>query len=114
MINKKLLCAAAFLFGSGVLQAAKCEIHYVRTSCPGKEEISYKKCKGKKECTKVKRAKSEDDCKAKALKSCGNSRLEITKSKIITATFGGKALMSDEGKANFCAADRPDFNKCNK
>lgn len=92
----------------------KCEVRYVRTACEGKEKISYKKCGGKKECTKTKRAKNEAACAKAAEKSCRNSRLEITKSKVITAFWDGKPLKTADGKENFCAADRKDFNKCNK
>ena len=54
------------------------------------------------------------------MKHCDNSRLDITKYKVVTATFKGAALtggFAADGKAaakgaNFCAADRPDLNKC--
>ena len=94
-----LLASSAF--------AADCVIHYNRTACPGKETESYAKCDGKKECDKVEAADSEAACKALAVNACENTRLQITKSKVVTATFGGKSL-----GGNFCAADRADFNKC--
>ena len=109
---KKLVIIAGAFFLSSSVYAGTCEIHYDRTACPGKEDISYKKCKGEKACTKKKRAKDLTACQKLALKSCSNSRLDITKSKIIKASFDGKPIKSAEGKDNFCAADRPDFNKC--
>ncbi|MCB9228594.1 MAG: hypothetical protein H6618_03195 [Deltaproteobacteria bacterium] len=110
---KAIFITTLFFSVSSATFAGTCEIHYLRTACPGKEEISYKKCKGKKECTKKKRAESIDECRKNALKSCGNSRLDITESKVITAKFDGAVVKTEDGKENFCAADRPDFNKCN-
>ena len=57
---------------------------------------------------------------AAALKSCDNSRIDITKYKVITAKYNGKALIGgfdatgnpDPAGSNFCAKDRPDLNKC--
>ncbi|MBF0584533.1 MAG: hypothetical protein HQL80_09920 [Magnetococcales bacterium] len=100
---------------------ADCVIHYERTACQGKEAESFKKCDGKAACDKaVKDAASKEACAAAALKACDNDRLDITKYKKITADFGGQALVGGfdaTGKANaagnnFCAADRPDLNKC--
>lgn len=100
--------------------AGVCEISYKRTSCAGKEKISYKKCGGKQSCVKKKRAKNMEKCQELALRACSNSRLEITKHKVITAKFDGKdvkpkkAMPADTigGVMNFCANDRPDFNGC--
>jgi len=89
--------------------ADKCVIDVTREACPGKDKESYEKCKGEKQCTKEVTATSEKDCAKKALKECENARLEITKLKIIKASFDGKPV---EAGKNFCAADRPDFNKC--
>ena len=110
---KKLFVAAisgAFMMGTAY--AGKCEISYDRTACPGQEKISYKKCKGEKACTKTKRAKDLAGCQKLAEKSCSNSRLDITKSKVIKAKFDGAPVKSKDGKDNFCAPDRADFNKC--
>ena len=110
---KKIVTLAA-LFGLSLASnayAADCIIHYNRTACPGQEAESYSKCDGKKECDKADAAPTEIACLAAAAAACDNSRLEITKSKVITAKYQGKPLKDG---ANFCAADRPDFNKCSK
>ena len=97
---------------SGSAFGAVCEVKYVRTACPGQQATSYKKCDGKKSCVKNKPANTVAECQAAALKSCNNGRLDITKSKIITAKFNGKQIKATDGQLNFCKADRPDFNKC--
>ena len=100
---------------------ADCVLHYERTACTGKEAESFKKCDGKATCDKtVKEATSKEACAAVALKACENDRLDITKYKKITADLGGQALIggfnatgkADAAGTNFCAADRPDLNKC--
>ena len=107
----------ATLFGlqlaSNAFAANDCIVHYNRTACPGKEEESYSKCGGSKECDKADAASTEASCIAAAKEACANSRLEITQSKRITARFNGKALKGGYG-ANFCSDNRPDFNKCAK
>lgn len=116
-----LFCALMAIGYSGSVQAADCVVHFKRTACTGQEADSYKKCDGKQECDEEKdAAAAEDACAAAALTACDNSRVDITKSKVITATFKGTALVggfSEDGKVdakgtNFCAADRADFNKC--
>lgn len=105
---------------AGVASAADCVVHYTRTACQGQEAVSYKKCDGQQSCEKTKAVVDESACSAAALKSCDNDRLDITKYKVITATFGGKALIGgfdvtgkpDPAGNNFCAADRPDLNQC--
>lgn len=117
MMFAGLLFAA---FGMAGTAAAECVVSYERTACKGQEAISYKKCGGNKTCDKVKEAANEAACLAKALKSCNNSRLDITKYKKITAAYNGKALTGgfnatgqvDAHGSNFCAADRPDLNQC--
>jgi len=90
-----------------------CVIKVTRTACPGKEKESYGKCNGKQSCDTEASAATAEDCAAAAVKACENvpDRQSVTKSKVITALFGGKPVES--GK-NFCAQDRPDFNKCSK
>lgn len=117
-----VLSLAALLAGASITSAnaADCVIHYKRTACKGQEEISFKKCDGNAECDKTKPAETKEECAALALKSCDNDRLDITKWKSITATFGGEQLVggfTEDGKAdaagtNFCAGDRPDLNQC--
>ncbi|MBF0367824.1 MAG: hypothetical protein HQL52_00045 [Magnetococcales bacterium] len=121
-MKKQLILAAAAVafFGLTAAAQAECVVHYVRTACKGQEAISYKKCGGKQACDKVKPADTAEACKAKALKSCSNSRLDITKYKKITADFNGKALVggfdatgNPKGDGlNFCSAKRPDLNQC--
>lgn len=114
------LCFLTFGF-MGAANAADCVVHYKRTACKGQEAISYKKCGGEQECDKNKAlAKTEEACLKAALKSCKNSRFDITKWKVITAKFKGKQLVggytpdgtADPKGLNFCAGDRPDLNKC--
>jgi len=112
-----VIAAAGF---SLPLYAGDCVVHYERTACKGKEVESFKKCDGQAGCDKQKPANSPEECAAAALKSCNNSRLDITKYKVITATYDGQALVGgfdtsgnpDPAGANFCAADRPDLNQC--
>jgi hypothetical protein len=94
--------------------AGECSVRYVRTACPGKEVESYSKCGGAKECNKLEQANSEAACVGAAKRACANSRLDITKSKVITATYDGKVLKGAFAGGNFCASKRPDFNKCAK
>ncbi len=102
-------------FFSGTVAAATCEIQYTRTACPGKESISYKKCKGKASCSKFKEADSAEQCAAMATKSCANKRLSITKSKVINAIFDGNAITTSGGSDDFCteyANTDTEFNQC--
>jgi hypothetical protein len=110
-IRNLALTAACFLSLTAAAQAA-CVVHYNRTACPGKEAESYSKCGGSKECDKEDSAAvSLKACGQSAAAACANTRLTITKSKVITAKFNGTAL---RGGSNFCASNRPDFNKCAK
>lgn len=116
---KYLKKSAAVLFlsmvFSGLSYAGTCEIQYTRTACPGKEKISYKKCKGKQSCSKFKEADDEAMCKAQATKSCANKRLTVTKSKVINAIFDGKKLQTDAGSEDFCTVYekvKEEFNHC--
>lgn len=95
--------------------AGTCEIKYTRTACPGKEKISYKKCKGKQKCSKFKEADTPQQCAEMATKSCRNKRLTVTKSKVINAEFDGNPIKASNGSDDFCTvyenADA-EFNKC--
>lgn len=113
----KKIASITFLFfvWSGLSYAGTCEIQYTRTACPGKEKISYKKCKGKQSCSKFKEAADANECKAMATKSCGNKRLTVTKSKVINALFEGAKLQTDGGSDDFCtvyAKVKEEFNRC--
>ncbi|OCQ22503.1 hypothetical protein A7985_00610 [Pseudoalteromonas luteoviolacea] len=97
------------------VKAGTCEIKYLRTACPGKEKISYKKCKGKQRCSKFKEAATAAECGEMAVKSCRNKRLTITKSKVITALFDGQQIKASNGSEDFCtvyAKASEEFNKC--
>lgn len=91
--------------------AGTCIVHTIRTACAGKEAESYSKCGGSKSCDKEDSADSEAECVAAAKAGCPNSRLDITKSKVVKARFNGKQLAGPYG-GSFCAPNRPDFNKC--
>ena len=114
----------SFAFGFGLFSTesraedkADCAITYTRTACPGKEDESYKTCDGKKTCTKYVAAATEQACQEAAVGACANDRLTITQSKVITATFKGKALKSKEGKDDMCldySKRDSEFNQCSK
>ena len=114
------LVASLGFAGSTLADDSDCVVHYVRTACQGQEAVSFKKCDGQAECDKTKPADSAEACAAAALKSCSNSRLDITKYKVITAKYNGEALVGGfdtEGNAdpagmNFCDKNREDLNKC--
>ncbi len=109
---RNLALAAACLLSLTAAAQAACVIHYNRTACPGKEAESYSKCSGTKECDKEDTsATSVAACEQVVAAACANTRLTITKSKVITGKFNGKAL---RGGSNFCASNRPDFNQCAK
>lgn len=110
-MKKSIILAALLSLPLAHAAEAGCVIKYVRTACPGMEDQSYSKCGGTKSCDVDDAASTEAACIAAAKNACPNSRLTITKSKVITAKFDGKAL---NGGGNFCAANRPDFNKCAK
>jgi hypothetical protein len=112
MIIRNVALAAVCFIGLSQAAQAACVVHYNRTACPGKEAESYSKCNGTKECDKEdSSAVSLKACEQAAASACANTRLTITKSKVITAKFNGKPL---RGGGNFCASNRPDFNKCAK
>jgi hypothetical protein len=118
MKNTILLAALSVMtvasFGplaSSPASAGECIVHTIRTACPGKEAESYSKCGGSKSCDKEDSADSEAACVAAAKAGCPNSRLEITKSKVVKARFNGKQLKGPYG-GGFCSQSRPDFNKC--
>jgi hypothetical protein len=112
-MNKLLI--TGFLLLTSFSAFSKCEISYDRTACAGKEKESYAKCEDKKTCTKSDAAEDKEECQAAALKACENSRVDVTKSKIITAKFNGAELLSKTGKKDFCedyAKKATEFNQC--
>lgn len=115
----------AFLFSAGALglsgearaDTTECAVKYERTACPGQEAISFKKCDGSATCVKYKKADSLASCQAAATKSCRNRRLNITKLKVITATWQGQAIQTASGKDDFCLEypkRNEEFNHCDK
>ena len=108
----KTIALAAFLALSLTSNAfAQCVVNVNRTACAGMESESYSKCGGAKSCDKDYAASTEAACIAAAKENCPNSRLEITKSKVVKARLNGKPLKGPYG-GNFCSPSRPDFNKC--
>jgi hypothetical protein len=98
-------------------KATDCKIVYTRTACPGQEAESYKKCDGQKSCAKFVAAATEQECQVAAVAACANDRLTITQSKVITATFKGKALKTKAGKDDMCldySKRDTEFNQCTK
>lgn len=114
------LLASIGLSGPVVADDSGCVVHYLRTACQGQETESFKKCDGQAECDKTKAADSAEACAAEALKSCENSRTDITKYKVITAKYNGEPLIggfdpegnADPAGTNFCDKNRPDLNQC--
>jgi len=126
-IRHALLAACTLAIGSQMLpvevpvaeadEASDCDITYTRTACPGQEAESYKKCDGKQSCTKNVAAASAEKCVEAAVQACANDRLTVTASKVITASFKGKALKSPTGKDDMCqdyAKRAAEFNQCAK
>lgn len=116
MKSISLHLAALLLCISGAQAVAgSCDLAVTRASCAGKEAISFKKCDGKASCTKSGEAASADACRAKAVAACANDRLDITKSKVIGATFDGKPVLNKAGGTDHCldyAERAAEFNKC--
>jgi hypothetical protein len=106
-----LLC----LSSANLVNAAGCELAITRTACAGQEAISYKKCDGEASCTEAVEAADAAACQAEAVKACENKRLNITKSKVIGASFNGAALKNSAGGDDFCvnfAGRAAQFDKC--
>jgi hypothetical protein len=105
---------------SAAAQDGGCVVHYTRVACQGQEAESFKKCDGNAECEQASPAASAEECAAAALEACANSRLDITKFKVITAKYEGEPLTGGfdaggnaaPGGTNFCDKDRPDLNQC--
>ena len=116
MKHISLLLSALFLsIGAAQAVAGSCDINTTRTACTGKEAISYKKCDGKPSCVKTVSVDTADACRAKAVAACANDRLDITKNKVITATFNGKPVQNKAGGADQCldyAERAAEFNQC--
>lgn len=110
-----LLSALLLSISSSMAVAGSCDVKTTRTACSGKEAISFKKCDGKASCNKTITVDSVEVCRAKAVASCSNDRLDITKSKTINATFDGKAISNKSGGADMCldySARSEEFDQC--
>ena len=107
--------AASVIMFAVSAQAGTCEIKYKRTACPGKEDVSFRKCNGKAECSKFKEAADANECASLAVEACANRRLTTTKSKVIMAVFDGQAIKASNGSDDFCTVYEKaaeEFNKC--
>ena len=123
-MSKPIMTLAIGLLALGFVgqaQAADCVLHVKRIACSGQETESFKKCAGQAQCDEAKdAAASADACLKEAAAACANGRTDVTKYKSIMADFKGAPLtggfspdgLADPKGANFCAADRPDMNKC--
>jgi len=108
-----LLCVST----TAVFAAATCELTTTRAACAGQEAASFKKCDGKATCTKPAVAETAEACRAKAVAACSNDRLEITKSKTVTAMFNGKPVLNKAGGTDLCldySERASEFNQCSK
>ena len=107
-----ILCLSGVLL-SGVTARADskniCEVTVTRIPCKGKDAESFKKSDGKPTSTNPHKKSSLQSCTDFAKSECAILRPGVTKAKEVTAKFEGNAI---EGGKNLCAADRPDFNKC--
>lgn len=99
------IAAMLLTLGMGAAHANECVLQITRTACPAQEKESFSKCDGKASCTETVPAASASQCALKAKSSCANKRLDITKYKKVSATFGGAAV---EGGKDFCIG-HPDF-----
>lgn len=110
--------AACLAAGAAQAQAkGDCAVSYTRTACPGKEAESFAKCDGKAACIKPVEAATPQACQAAATKACANDRLDVTRSKVIKASYQGKPLTSASGSDDFCMdydKRAAEFDKCGK
>lgn len=114
-MKRACLALATLLLMTTAAYAEDCGINYTRAACPGQEAESFAKCDGQASCTKTEAAASAEACQALAVKACSNNRINITKSKVITATWQGQPLKSASGNDDFCLdyAERADeYDKC--
>lgn len=112
-----VLATTLLLSLSNLAFAGSCEIHFTRTACPGQEEISYKKCNGQQSCSEIVDVADAQGCKTAATQACENQRLNITKSKVITAKFDGAEIKTDAGGTDFCmvyANRAAEFDQCDQ
>jgi hypothetical protein len=114
-MTRTILLSSLFSLVAMQAYAGTCEIKYTRTACPGQEKVSYKKCNGAASCSEFEDAASASDCAALATAACENKRLDITKSKVINATFDDKPVKGASGSDDLCTDYKnkaAEFNKC--
>lgn len=112
--HQLLLSITSAVFAISVA-AETCEITTTRTACPGKESLSYKKCHGKASCSEFIEVKNANECKVASVSACENARLNITKLKVVNASFNGSELKTDAGSSDFCTIYEKrdaEFNQC--
>jgi len=103
IISLAALCLVAAGLPS-TAAAGTCVAHVKRTACKGQSAESYKKCEGKRECDVPLDGSvaTAAECGEKVAKrDCPNARLEITHSKVVTATLDGKPV-TVEGQTDLC------------
>jgi len=113
--TRNILLVSFFSLAATQVYAGTCELKFTRSACPGKEEISFKKCNGAASCSEFLEAASAADCATQATQACENKRLDITKSKVINATFDEKPIKTSAGSDDFCTDYKnkaAEFNKC--
>ncbi len=105
----KVIASLVFLsFAAAALpsqaSAGTCVAHVKRTACKGQSVESYSKCAGKKECDVPVEGSvaTAAACGEKVAKrDCPNTRLQVTQSKVVTATFDGAPVTVD-GQTDLC------------
>ncbi len=110
-----ILLAGLFSLMAPHAYSGTCELKVTRAACPGQEKISFKKCNGAASCSEFEDAASASDCAALATAACENKRLDITKSKVINATFDDKPVKGASGSDDLCTDYKnkaAEFNKC--
>ena len=108
--RKNVFSVALLALLAGSAFADDCVLQVTRTACPSKDAESFAKCNGKASCTETVPAASASQCMLKAKSACANKRLDVTKYKKVTATYGSAPV---EGGKDFCVG-HPDFPYANK
>lgn len=109
-IRKNVFALALLAAMAGGAFADDCVLQVTRTACPGKDTESFSKCAGKASCSETVPAASASQCTLKAKAACANKRLDVTKNKKVTASFGGAPV---DGGKDFCAG-HPDYPYASK
>jgi hypothetical protein len=116
-ITRFVFLTSLFSLMATHVYAGTCEIKTTRTSCPGKEDLSFKKCDGIASCSEFVEVPSAADCTSAALAACENKRSDVTKLKVIAVTFDEKPLKGPSGSDDVCVDYKnkaTEFNNCTK